>query len=90
VRIAAAETLGRFGTSADLERVLPLLAQAADATKTDVLTAMAALNALTALGDKAAPVAAAIKALPEKGKSPDARFNSYIPRILEEFGARFP
>jgi arylsulfatase A-like enzyme len=90
VRIAAAEALGRYGAPADLERVLPLLAQAADASKTDVLTAMAALNALTALGDKAAPIAAAVKALPEKGKSPDARFNSYIPRILEEFSDRFP
>ncbi len=90
VRIAAAEALGRYGTSADLECVLPLLAQAADASKTDVLTAMAALNALTALGDKAAPVAAAVKALPEKGNSPDPRFNSYIPRIQEEFRNRFP
>ena len=84
VRIAAAEALGVFGAEADLARVLPLLAHDADWSKTDVFTAMAALNALTALGEKAAPLAATIKALPSKGEAPDPRFKEYIPRLLEE------
>ncbi len=90
VRITAAEALGRFGTEADLARVLPLLAQSADCTKSDVFTAMAALNAIAALGDKAAPLAATLKTLPAKGTSPHARFNEYIPRLLEDLRGRFP
>ncbi len=84
VRIAAAEALGLFGSKGDLARVLPLLAHDADWSKTDVFTAMAALNALTALGDKAAPLAATIKALPAKGEASDPRFKEYVPRLLEE------
>ena len=84
VRLTAAEALGRHGSDADLARVLPLLAQAADWSRNDVFTTMAALNAITALGEKAAPLAGAIKALPTKGPSPAARFNEYVPRLLEE------
>lgn len=90
VRFAAAEALGRYGSAADVAKVLPILTAGADASKNGVLTAMTALNSLTALGEKAAPVAAQIKALSPNGASPDARFNSYIPRILEEFRDRFP
>ena len=87
VRIAAAEALGRYGAEADLALVLPILTHDADWSKGDVFTAMAALNALTALGDKAAPVAAAIKALPAKGEASDPRFKEYVPRLLEELRA---
>ena len=87
VRIAAAEALGRFGSEGDLARVLPLLAQHADWAKNEVFTAMAALNAIGALGEKAAPLAATIKALPDKGPAPDGRFKEYVPRLLEELRA---
>lgn len=87
VRIAAAETLGRYGSDADLARVLPLLGQQADWSKNDVFSVMAALNAITALGDKAAPLAATIKALPSKGPAPDGRFSGYPARLLEELRA---
>ncbi len=87
VRIVAAEALGRFGSDADVARVLPLLAQQADWSKNDVFTVMAALNAIGALGEKAAPLAATVKALPSKGPAPDGRFNEYAPRLLEELRA---
>ena len=87
VRIVAAEALGRFGSEADVARVLPLLAQQADWSKNDVFTVMAGLNAIGALGEKAAPLAAAIKALPSKGSAPDGRFKEYAPRLLEELRA---
>ena len=87
VRITAAEALGRFGTRADLARALPLLAQSADWSKNDLFTAMAALNAITSLGEKAAPLAATLNKLPGKGQSPAARFNEYIPRLLEDLRA---
>lgn len=84
VRVTAAEALGLHGSDADLARVLPLLAQRADWSKNDVFTVMAALDAITALGDKAAPILATVESLPRKGSSPSARFNEYVPRLIEE------
>jgi uncharacterized sulfatase len=84
VRIVASEALGRHGTDADLKRVLPLLVELADCDKNDVFVAVAALTALEQLGRKAAPVAAAIRALPTKGKLPDARYSPYVPRLLQD------
>jgi uncharacterized sulfatase len=89
VRLTAAEALGRFGTEADLQRILPLLSAGADPGKNDVFTAMAALTAITNLGDKAAPLATTLKALPAKAAVPDARFAPYIPRMLEDLRERF-
>jgi uncharacterized sulfatase len=82
VRIAAAETLGRYGSAADLSRALSLLGNAADWSRNDVFTAIAAINALTALGDKAAPLAPTLAALPTQGVSPDRRYKDYVPRLL--------
>jgi arylsulfatase A-like enzyme len=87
VRIVAAEALGLFGTDDDLKRVLPLLVGLADPGKNDVFTAVAALTALEALGLRAKPVAAAIRALPEKGALPDQRYSSYVPRLLTDLKA---
>ncbi len=87
VRITAAESLARFGDEADLDRARALLIQHADWSKNDVFTVMAALNALTAIGDKATPLAAAIKALPSSGPASDKRFKEYAPRLLEELRA---
>ena len=53
VRIAAAETLGRYGNEIDLSRALAVLQDHADWSKHDVFTAVAALNAIDALGAKA-------------------------------------
>jgi arylsulfatase A-like enzyme len=87
VRIAAAHALGQFGNEADLKMALPILADYADCGKNDVFTAMASLNAIGALGLKAAPISSAIKALPSNGKSPDGRYSSYVPRLLEDAAA---
>lgn len=84
VRIAAAEALGRYGSEADVQRVLPLLGQLADWSKNDVFTTMAALNALDALGSKAASLRDRVASLPAKGPVPDARYSSYVPRLLED------
>lgn len=84
VRIAAAEGLGKFGTEDDLRRALPLLVDLAHWDTHDVFTVMAALNALDALGPKAAGVAVQVKKLPAKGKVPDNRYGSYVPRLLHD------
>lgn len=96
VRIAAARALAEFGTEADAPAAFTVLLDAADWSKNDVFTAMAALDALTATAPKiaqskdAAALAARIKALPDKGPAPDARYKEYIPRLLEELRAHFP
>jgi uncharacterized sulfatase len=87
VRVVAAEALGRHGDDGDLKRALAVLVELADAQKNDVFTAMAALNALDALGRKAAPVAAALAALPDKGPVPDPRYAPFVPRLLQDLRA---
>ncbi|NBR84449.1 MAG: sulfatase [Proteobacteria bacterium] len=84
VRIPAAQSLAQHGSQADLDQALPALLEQADQTKGNVFTGIAALNALGKLGPKAAPALAAIQALPTNGPSPDARYNSYVPRLLED------
>ena len=87
VRIPAAQALGQFGDKADLDKALPVLLELADWSKSGVFASVSALNALGALDPKAAAAAAAIKALPDKGASPDARYNSYVPRLLADLAA---
>ncbi len=84
VRIPAAQALGLHGDKADLDRALPVLLEQADWGKSGVFASIAALNALGALGPKATAVAAAIQALPEQGPAPDARYDSYVPRLLAD------
>lgn len=83
VKVAAAEALGRYGDATDLPRVLPLLGNLANWKNYDVWTVMAALNAIGALKEKALPLVALIKTLPDDGPAPDARFKEYPPRLLE-------
>jgi hypothetical protein len=96
VRIAAARALVDFGPEADAQAAFTVLLDAADWSKNDVFTAMSALDALNAVGQKAAQLmkpealAARIKALPDKGPAPDSRCEGYIPRILEELRERIP
>lgn len=64
VRIAAAEALGLHGTEEDLQTVVPLLLELANAPKHGSYAAIHALNAIDALGSKAAPWKARIMAVP--------------------------
>ena len=89
VRITAAEALGRYGNPTDLPKALELLGNLGSLGKNNVFVSMAALNALDALGAKAAPLAEAITSFPQEGVSPEARFNSYVPRLLEDLNSRF-
>jgi uncharacterized sulfatase len=96
VRIAAARALAEFGTEAGAGAAIAVLLDAADWSKNDFFTAMAALDALNAVREKiaqrkdAAALEARIKALPEKGAARDARYKEYIPRLIEELRERFP
>jgi uncharacterized sulfatase len=64
VRIAAAEALGRYGTADDLRAALDVLIELADCGKTNGYVATHALEAIDALGKKAAPLKERIAALP--------------------------
>jgi uncharacterized sulfatase len=88
VRVVAAEALGRYGSEADLKQGLAVLVGLANAEDNSVFVAMAALNALDALGDKVSPVADEIKKLPEKGKVPDARYTPFVPTLLKHLRAQ--
>ncbi len=96
VRIAAARALLESGAGADAEAAFAVLLDAADWSKNDIFTAMAALDALASVKQKiaqsknAAAMEARILALPNKGPAPDSRLKEYIPRLLEELRERSP
>jgi arylsulfatase A-like enzyme len=83
VRVVAAEALCRFGTDADFVGALPVLLDCANAEKHGAMTAVAALNAIDRLGDKAASIKDDIAKLPQKDRTSDARYQSYVPRLIE-------
>lgn len=83
VRIVAAQALGQFGADEARPAALAVLAGLAPPEKNGVLTAMAALAAIEALGPAAAPLLPGIAAMKASGPSPDPRYNSYVPRLIE-------
>ncbi|MDH4476121.1 MAG: sulfatase-like hydrolase/transferase [Verrucomicrobiaceae bacterium] len=83
VRIPAAQALGQFGDAAALAKALPTLSALAAPKDHDVLTAMAALAAIEALGPKADSLKPQITTLDPTGPAPDDRYNSYVPRLIE-------
>lgn len=83
VRIAAAQALGQYGDAAALTKSLATLEALAAPETNGVLTAMAALAAIEALGSKATSLHAKIAAMKPDGESPDGRYNSYVPRLME-------
>jgi uncharacterized sulfatase len=87
VRIAAAEALGRFGGAPDLKPALETLAALGPIDRHGVFVSMAALNSIEGLGGKAAPLADSIRSFPAQGKVPHARYDSYVPRLLERLKA---
>lgn len=89
VRITAAQTLGQYGDADDLQKALPILIEYADWSRNDVFVSLAALTGIDALGSKAAPIAVKINALPNKGSAPDSRYDSYVPRLLNDLRTRF-
>lgn len=85
VRIAAAEALGRHGNASDTDRALDLLLEHASLEQNDVWTALLALNALEAMGDRTDRARPRIALLPDQGGSAHSRFNGYVGRLLEGF-----
>ncbi len=83
VRIIAAQALGEYGNAADLRLALPVLADLAPPDKNGAYVSMLDLNAIAALGDKAAPLMETIKTMSTKDPSAVGRANSYVSRLVE-------
>ena len=81
VRVAAAEALAKFSEPADLEKALSTLVDLADVSRHGVWVAMAALQVLDELDEKAAPVADQIRRLPTVDPAVHPRYRSYPARI---------
>lgn len=91
VRVQAATALARFGSSGDEAALgLKALVTLAHSERNDLFTAMEAVAALDAIGDKAAAVAADIRSLPERAAAPDQRYAEYFPLLVTDLKARFP
>jgi arylsulfatase A-like enzyme len=84
VRIAAAETLGKYGSDADLRAALDVLIALADSEKNNSYVAIHALNAIDALGKKAAPFKERVAALATVDPESPARVNKeYTARLVD-------
>ncbi|MGV3723471.1 MAG: sulfatase-like hydrolase/transferase [Actinomycetota bacterium] len=83
VRIVAAEALGRFGGPNDLQPALEALREAAPAEKHGVYVSIEALNAIDALGAKAAPLLPLVKSLSQPVAAAPARIREYTVRLTE-------
>ena len=90
VRAVAAEALGRFGDPEDLDPVLDTLLAIADAEQSGTYAATTALNALDALGDKAAGRKASILALPAKDPRAPQRAAEYPARLIQTLSGKLP
>jgi len=75
VRVAAAEALGTHGTEKDLQSALDVLIKHADSVANGSYVAIHALNAISALGDKAAPLKEQIAGLPALDPDSPSRVN---------------
>jgi len=87
VRIVVGEALGRFGEPSDLEAALPVLLELANLRENGLYVSVSALNAIDALGPKAARVKQAILSLPQSDLSIDKRMQFYVPRLVEAITA---
>lgn len=83
VRVAAAEGLARYGDAQLQKQALEVLAELSDVRHHSEFTAMAALNAIDALGEQAASILPDVVQLPDKSGDERPRTQEYVPRLLE-------
>lgn len=83
VRIVAAQALGLHGQDASRSAALGVLRELAPPEQNGMLVSMSALAAIEALGEKAASLQEFVRNLNPKGPSPDARYDSYVPRLIQ-------
>jgi arylsulfatase A-like enzyme len=84
VRSSAAEALGKFGTSDDLNASLNTLIELSNARKQSFYSALFAMNALDYLDAKAQTRIPDMKALPTSTTGYPGKLSGYIPRLWEK------
>jgi uncharacterized sulfatase len=84
VRVAAGEALARHGTTDDLALALPVLVELANYKRHGLYVALAALNAIDELDEKAAGEIDALRRLPRVDATVPARLGNYVDRILDK------
>jgi uncharacterized sulfatase len=88
VRIAAAEALAQHGSEADLPTALATLKALVPSDGNDVFVQIYALSAIDALGKKAAPLLDVVRTIQPQEETPDNRYNSYAPRLVEHISTQ--
>jgi arylsulfatase A-like enzyme len=83
VRVVAAQALVEYGDEGHRAEAFAALAEAASPQTHGVLVSMYALGTIEALGDRAASLRPLVRELQPQGASPDGRFNSYVPRLIQ-------
>jgi uncharacterized sulfatase len=87
VRIAAAEALGRYGDENDLEQSLSVLLALAPIEPNGMYVALEALNALDALGPKAAPGLSVIRSAAKGSEKLPPRVRENVRKLAETITA---
>lgn len=83
VRIVAAQALGMYGSDEARTAALKVLGEATAPKENGVLVSMSSLAAIETLGDKASSLHPLVRELDPTGPSPDPRYNSYVPRLIQ-------
>lgn len=86
VRIVAARALGQFGLADDLPPALAVLKKLAPPDRNGTFVSLEALTAIEALGDKAAPLHATLRAMPTREAGAVERTAQYPLRLLQDMG----
>jgi uncharacterized sulfatase len=92
VRVVAAQALGQYGTDEDVGKSLPVLLSLANKDVNGIYVSMLALNAIDALGGKAAGAVETIKALPTQLKAAEERagegMSKLVGKVLTDLGEK--
>ena len=88
VQIVAAHALAEYGGDEDRDAALATLSDLAPPQTNGVLVSMFALGVIEALGDHAASLHSMVGDLSPKGPSPDGRYNSYVPRLIQSISGQ--
>lgn len=83
VRIIAARCLGEYGSKEDLDRALPVLEALASPVTNGAYASMLDLNAIDALGPRAASLHEMLRSLPLKDPAAPGRANGYVGRLVQ-------
>ncbi|RXK55351.1 sulfatase [Oleiharenicola lentus] len=90
VRIVAAEAFGHFGTAEQRRAALEVLRGLASPQENGVFVSLSALQAIEALGERAAELHPFVAGLDPRSPLPDPRFNGYVASLIESITGKPP